>query len=147
MASHDLPYFCPRCDHARFPSVLELRAHLVSCHTYETLLVLSRTRARTSSPRTMALLAAPAAQRQSSFLGLEQLPLACLDLASCSASAQLLRELFIKDDHLGTSRTAAPSAGPLALPQAPLLVSLRAPHPGAPPPDSRPPHPPVCVCV
>ncbi|XP_067118055.1 F-box only protein 41-like [Osmerus mordax] len=116
MASHDLPYFCPRCDHARFPSVLELRAHLVSCHTYETLLVLSRTRARTSSPRALALLAAPAAQRQSSFLGLEQLPLACLDLASCSASAQLLRELFIKDDHLGTSRTAAPSAGPLALP-------------------------------
>lgn len=39
----ELSYFCPRCgDNFRFSSVPELRAHLVSRHTYETLLVLSQ---------------------------------------------------------------------------------------------------------
>ena len=42
-SSSELPYFCPRCgDEFRFSSVPELRAHLVSQHTYETLLVLSQ---------------------------------------------------------------------------------------------------------
>uniref|UniRef100_A0A672ZB62 Si:ch73-290k24.5 n=1 Tax=Sphaeramia orbicularis TaxID=375764 RepID=A0A672ZB62_9TELE len=79
-----LPYFCPRCgDDFRFSSVPELRAHLVSRHTYETLLVLS------SRPGALLPLPGPAvAQTQSSSLGMEPrslpLPLACLDLASSS---------------------------------------------------------------
>uniref|UniRef100_H2LA90 Uncharacterized protein n=1 Tax=Oryzias latipes TaxID=8090 RepID=H2LA90_ORYLA len=42
-SSSEMPYFCPRCgDRSRFSSVPELRAHLVSRHTYETLLLLSQ---------------------------------------------------------------------------------------------------------
>ncbi|XP_031734922.1 F-box only protein 41-like [Anarrhichthys ocellatus] len=99
-SSSELPYFCPRCgDGFRFSSVPELRAHLVSRHTYETLLVLSQTRVRSS--RSGALLPLPGRavpQIQSSSLGVEAhslpLPLACLDLASSAASVQLLREMF-----------------------------------------------------
>ncbi|XP_068569164.1 F-box only protein 41-like [Cebidichthys violaceus] len=99
-SSSELPYFCPRCgDGFRFSSVPELRAHLVSRHTYETLLVLSQTRVRSS--RSGALLPLPGravAQIRSSSLGAEAhslpLPLACLDLASSAASVQLLREMF-----------------------------------------------------
>ncbi|KAM6949147.1 F-box only protein 41-like [Aplochiton taeniatus] len=96
----DLPYFCPRCgDRARFATVPELRSHLVSRHTYDTLLVLSQARARSSRPGTLLPLAGPLqAQKQSSSLGLElqglPLPLACLDLASSTASAHLLGEMF-----------------------------------------------------
>uniref|UniRef100_UPI0037E81B1E F-box only protein 41-like n=1 Tax=Semicossyphus pulcher TaxID=241346 RepID=UPI0037E81B1E len=99
-SSSELPYFCPRCDDKfRFSSVPELRAHLVSQHTYETLLVLSQARVRSS--RAGALLPLPGravSQRKSSSLGMRAhslpLPLACLDLASSSASVQLLREMF-----------------------------------------------------
>ncbi|KAK2899477.1 F-box only protein 41-like [Channa argus] len=102
-STSELPYFCPRCgDEFRFSSVPELRAHLVARHTYETLLVLSQTRLRSSRPR--ALLPGPAgSHRPSSSLGLElhslPLPLACLDLASSSASVHLLREMFGLSDH------------------------------------------------
>ncbi|XP_034063835.1 F-box only protein 41-like isoform X2 [Gymnodraco acuticeps] len=69
-SSSSLPYFCPRCgDGFRFSSVPELRVHLVSRHTYETLLVLSQGRVRSSS----VLLPLPGPvlpQRQSSSLGL-----------------------------------------------------------------------------
>ncbi|KAM7366694.1 hypothetical protein PAMP_016109 [Pampus punctatissimus] len=100
----ELPYFCPRCgDEFRFSSVPELRAHLVSRHTYETLLVLSQARVRSSRPGALLPLASPAvSQKQSSSLAMEAhslpLPLACLDLASSSASVQLLRGMFSPSD-------------------------------------------------
>ncbi|XP_035986090.1 F-box only protein 41-like [Fundulus heteroclitus] len=104
MSSSELPYFCPRCgDQHRFASVPELRAHLVSRHTYETLLLLSQARVRSSGPP--ALLPPPEAavsQSKTSSLGVDThsfpLPLACLDLASSSASIQLLREMFSPPD-------------------------------------------------
>ncbi|XP_062301174.1 F-box only protein 41, partial [Scomber scombrus] len=123
-SSAELPYFCPRCgDECRFSSVPELRAHLVSRHTYETLLVLSQTRVRSSRPGTLLPLPGPAvSQNQSSSLDMEPhslpLPLACLDLASSSASVQLLREMFSPSDRaLPTSsgHTEDPSTA-LALP-------------------------------
>uniref|UniRef100_A0A3P9DRP9 F-box protein 41 n=1 Tax=Maylandia zebra TaxID=106582 RepID=A0A3P9DRP9_9CICH len=121
-SSMELPYFCPRCgDGFRFSSVAELRAHLVSRHTYETLLVLSQvTNSRTSS---LLPLPSPAvSQSQSTSLDMEHqslpLPLACLDLASSSASVQLLREMFSASDCPLPSSTVH-SEGPstaLALP-------------------------------
>uniref|UniRef100_A0A3P8TKM5 F-box protein 41 n=1 Tax=Amphiprion percula TaxID=161767 RepID=A0A3P8TKM5_AMPPE len=112
-------YFCPRCgDQHLFSSIPELRSHLVSRHTYETLLLLSQvpsTSAYTSTSTAQrmmfycllthnepgALLPLPgptASQNQSSSLGTEPLgfplPLACLDLAPSSASVRLLREMF-----------------------------------------------------
>uniref|UniRef100_A0A3Q0SWX3 F-box protein 41 n=1 Tax=Amphilophus citrinellus TaxID=61819 RepID=A0A3Q0SWX3_AMPCI len=126
-SSSELPYFCPRCgDGFRFSTVPELRAHLVSRHTYETLLVLSQWtlpsqsdliqasfnfvlmfQARARSSRAGALLPLPGpavSQSQSSSLDMEHqnlpLPLACLDLASSSASTQLLREMFGASDRL-----------------------------------------------
>ncbi|XP_041842103.1 F-box only protein 41-like [Melanotaenia boesemani] len=99
-SSSELPYFCPRCgDALRFSSVPELRAHLVSRHTYETLLVLSQARVRSSRPGTLLPLPGPAVSHsQSSSLDMEPCslppPLACLDLASSSASVQLLRDMF-----------------------------------------------------
>ncbi|XP_035506468.2 F-box only protein 41-like [Scophthalmus maximus] len=115
-SSSELPYFCPRCgDEFRFSSVPELRAHLVSRHTYETLLVLSQARVRSSRPGVLLPLPGPAGPpRQSSSVGLP-LPLACLDLASSSASVKLLREMF------GSRHRAPPPAEPsaaLALPGA-----------------------------
>nr|XP_019950993.1 PREDICTED: F-box only protein 41-like [Paralichthys olivaceus] len=107
--SSELPYFCPRCgDKFRFLSVPELRAHLVSQHTYETLLLLSQARVRSSRPGVLLPLPGPAvAQRQSFSLGMEAhsmpLQLACLDLASSSASIKLLREMF------GSSELAPPA--------------------------------------
>ncbi|XP_030018211.1 F-box only protein 41-like [Sphaeramia orbicularis] len=121
-SSSELPYFCPRCgDDFRFSSVPELRAHLVSRHTYETLLVLSQARVRSSRPGALLPLPGPAvAQTQSSSLGMEPrslpLPLACLDLASSSASIRLLREMFTTT---GPSTSAGLPADPstaLALP-------------------------------
>ncbi|XP_078100505.1 F-box only protein 41-like [Sander vitreus] len=114
-----LPYFCPRCgDHVRFSSVPELRVHLVSRHTYETLLLLSQAGVRSS--RSGVLLPLPGqavSQKRSSSVGMEApglpLPLACLDLASSSVSIQLLREMF------GPSSCALPPQDPstaLALP-------------------------------
>uniref|UniRef100_A0A8C7WGP8 F-box domain-containing protein n=1 Tax=Oncorhynchus mykiss TaxID=8022 RepID=A0A8C7WGP8_ONCMY len=100
MASCDLPYFCPRCgDDKRFDSVPALRSHLVSRHTYETLLVLSQARARSSSPGTLLpLLPHAVAQPKHPVLGSERerlpFPLACLDLASSSASTHLLIEIL-----------------------------------------------------
>ncbi|XP_041821698.1 F-box only protein 41-like [Chelmon rostratus] len=112
-SSSELPYFCPRCgDEFRFSSVPELRSHLVSRHTYETLLVLSQARVRSSRPGALLPLPSQAvSQRQSSPLDKDAhslpLPLACLDLASSSSSVQLLREMF------GPSDRALPSsAGP-----------------------------------
>uniref|UniRef100_A0A673WH27 F-box protein 41 n=1 Tax=Salmo trutta TaxID=8032 RepID=A0A673WH27_SALTR len=104
MASRDLPYFCPRCgDDERFDSVPALRSHLVSRHTYETLLVLSQARARSSSPGTLLpLLPRATAQPERPVLGSERerlpFPLACLDLASSSASTQLLIEMLTRRD-------------------------------------------------
>lgn len=123
-SSSELPYFCPRCgDGFRFSSVPELRAHLVSRHTYETLLVLSQARVR--SARAGALLplpGPPVSQSQSSSLDMEHqslpLPLACLDLASSSASTQLLREMFGASDRLLPASTlhSEVSSTALALP-------------------------------
>uniref|UniRef100_A0A096MDZ5 Uncharacterized protein n=1 Tax=Poecilia formosa TaxID=48698 RepID=A0A096MDZ5_POEFO len=98
-SSSPLPYFCPRCgDRSRFPSVAELRAHLVSRHTYETLLVLSQARVRRSGPALLPLPGPAAAQSEASPPNMEAqgfpLPLACLDLASSSASVQLLQGIF-----------------------------------------------------
>ncbi|XP_074555107.1 F-box only protein 41-like [Halichoeres trimaculatus] len=123
-SSSELPYFCPRCgDQLRFSSVPELRAHLVSRHTYETLLVLSQARVRSSRPGALLPLPGQAAsQRQSSSLGMRAhslpLPLACLDLASSSASIQLLREMF------GPSGDPPPSssAGPPEVPSTALAL-------------------------
>ncbi|XP_017165853.1 F-box only protein 41-like [Poecilia reticulata] len=103
-SSSPLPYFCPRCgDRSRFPSVAELRAHLVSRHTYETLLVLSQ--ARRSGPALLPLPGPAAAQSEASPPNMEAqgfpLPLACLDLASSSASVQLLRGIFGPPDRPG----------------------------------------------
>ncbi|CAB1350562.1 unnamed protein product [Coregonus sp. 'balchen'] len=118
MASCDLPYFCPRCgDDKRFDSVPALRSHLVSRHTYETLLVLSQARARSSSPGTLLpLLPNPMAQPEHPVLGPERerlpFPLACLDLASSSsASAQLLIEMLTRRDQGGGSSGPGRSAG------------------------------------
>ncbi|XP_043954350.1 F-box only protein 41-like isoform X3 [Gambusia affinis] len=102
-SSSPLPYFCPRCgDRNRFPSVVELRAHLVSRHTYETLLVLSQ--ARGSGPALLPLPGPAATQSEASPLNMEAqgfpLPLACLDLASSSASVQLLRGIFGPPDRV-----------------------------------------------
>ncbi|KAM7376841.1 hypothetical protein PAMA_013553 [Pampus argenteus] len=100
----ELPYFCPRCgDDFRFSSVPELRCHLVSRHTYETLLVLSQARVRSSRLGALLPLPDPAvSQKQSYSLDMEAhsvpLPLACLDLASSSASVQLLRGMFSPSD-------------------------------------------------
>ncbi|XP_034146520.1 F-box only protein 41 isoform X2 [Esox lucius] len=132
MASCDLPYFCPRCgDDKRFGDVPALRSHLVSRHTYETLLVLSQARARSSRPGTLLpLLNHTAARPDHPVLGTERdgrpVPLACLDLACSSASAQLLRDMFTSRDWGGgatskqgeaTSPTGPPhSAMALALP-------------------------------
>uniref|UniRef100_A0A1A8GL68 Uncharacterized protein n=2 Tax=Nothobranchius korthausae TaxID=1143690 RepID=A0A1A8GL68_9TELE len=105
-SSSELPYFCPRCgDKFRFSCVPELRAHLVSRHTYETLLVLSQTRVRSSRPGALLPLPGPAvSQKECSSLGMDPrslpLPLACLDLAPSSASIQMIREMFSPPDHL-----------------------------------------------
>uniref|UniRef100_A0A1A8QS24 Uncharacterized protein n=1 Tax=Nothobranchius pienaari TaxID=704102 RepID=A0A1A8QS24_9TELE len=105
-SSSELPYFCPRCgDKFRFSCVPELRAHLVSRHTYETLLVLSQTRVRSSRPGALLPLPGPAvSQKECSSLGMDPrslpLPLACLDLASSSASIQMIREMFSPPDQL-----------------------------------------------
>uniref|UniRef100_A0A1A7WPP8 Uncharacterized protein n=1 Tax=Iconisemion striatum TaxID=60296 RepID=A0A1A7WPP8_9TELE len=105
-SSSDLPYFCPRCgDEFRFSCVPELRAHLVSRHTYETLLVLSQARARSSRPGALLPLPGPSvSQKKCSSLGMDPhslpLPLACLDLASSSASIQMIREVFSPPDQL-----------------------------------------------
>ncbi|XP_049923385.1 F-box only protein 41-like [Epinephelus moara] len=120
-SSSELPYFCPRCgDEFRFSSVPELRAHLVSQHTYETLLVLSQARVRSS--RSGALLPLPGravSQRQSSSLGMQAhsfpLPLACLDLASSAASVQLLREMFSPSDRALPSTAGHPEEPSTAL--------------------------------
>ncbi|KAM3857460.1 F-box only protein 41-like [Diretmus argenteus] len=127
-SSSELPYFCPCCgDELRFSSVPELRAHLVSRHTYETLLVLSQARVRSSRPGTLLPLPGPpVSQKQDSSLGMETqnlpLPLACLDLASLPSAAQLLREIFGPSDHILTSSggTTGHLEGPssaLALPR------------------------------
>ncbi|XP_038126828.1 F-box only protein 41-like isoform X1 [Cyprinodon tularosa] len=103
-SSSELPYFCPRCgDQYRFSSVPELRAHLVSRHTYETLLVLSQGRVRSSRPAALLPLPGPAVSHSgTSSLNMDTHsflpPLACLDLASSSASIQLLREMFSPPD-------------------------------------------------
>ncbi|XP_076580932.1 F-box only protein 41-like isoform X2 [Chaetodon auriga] len=131
-SSSELPYFCPRCgDEFRFSSVPELRSHLVSRHTYETLLVLSQARVRSSRPGALLPLPGQAvSHRQSSSLGKDAhsvpLPLACLDLASSSSSVQLLREMF------GLSDRALPSsAGPPEDPSTALaLPSCLEPFPG-----------------
>uniref|UniRef100_A0A8C6M540 F-box protein 41 n=1 Tax=Nothobranchius furzeri TaxID=105023 RepID=A0A8C6M540_NOTFU len=105
-SSSELPYFCPRCgDKFRFSCVPELRAHLVSQHTYETLLVLSQTRVRSSRPGALLPLPGPAvSQKECSSLGMDPrslpLPLACLDFASSSASIQMIREMFSPPDQL-----------------------------------------------
>uniref|UniRef100_A0A665U3F2 Si:ch73-290k24.5 n=1 Tax=Echeneis naucrates TaxID=173247 RepID=A0A665U3F2_ECHNA len=84
MSSPELPYFCPRCgDKFRFPSVPQLQTHLVSQHTYETLLVLSQ---------------------------VVSVWLACLDLASSSASVRLLREMFGSVDRGPPASTGPPEA-------------------------------------
>uniref|UniRef100_A0A8C7UYX4 F-box domain-containing protein n=1 Tax=Oncorhynchus mykiss TaxID=8022 RepID=A0A8C7UYX4_ONCMY len=120
MASCDLPYFCPRCgDDKRFDSVPALRSHLVSRHTYETLLVLSQARARSSSPGTLLpLLPHAVAQPKHPVLGSERerlpFPLACLDLASSSASTHLLIEMLTRRDQGGGSSGPGNSAGPVA---------------------------------
>uniref|UniRef100_A0A8C7JBK0 F-box protein 41 n=1 Tax=Oncorhynchus kisutch TaxID=8019 RepID=A0A8C7JBK0_ONCKI len=118
MASCDLPYFCPRCgDDKRFDSVPALRSHLVSRHTYETLLVLSQARARSSSPGSLLpLLPHAVAQPKHPDLERERLPfpLACLDLASSSASTQLLIEMLTRRDQGGGSSGPGNSAGPVA---------------------------------
>ncbi|KAM8898570.1 LOW QUALITY PROTEIN: F-box only protein 41-like [Spinachia spinachia] len=89
-SSSEPPYFCPRCGNEfRFSSVPELRAHLVSRHTYETLLLLSQARVRSSRPGGLLPLPGPAqAQRQRSSLGV---PLAT---TSSAASIRLLGEMF-----------------------------------------------------
>uniref|UniRef100_A0A3B5BD81 F-box only protein 41-like n=1 Tax=Stegastes partitus TaxID=144197 RepID=A0A3B5BD81_9TELE len=69
-------YSCPRCgDQRRFSSVPELRAHLVSRHTYETLLLLSQNRRSAPPPRPgrgpdSALLSGPRAPRPPPAAGL-----------------------------------------------------------------------------
>ncbi|XP_029382744.1 F-box only protein 41-like [Echeneis naucrates] len=116
MSSPELPYFCPRCgDKFRFPSVPQLQTHLVSQHTYETLLVLSQARVRSSRPGVLLPLPGPAVpQTQSSSLGPElhsfPLQLACLDLASSSASVRLLREMFGSVDRGPPASTGPPEA-------------------------------------
>ncbi|XP_071190325.1 F-box only protein 41-like isoform X1 [Salvelinus alpinus] len=120
MASCDLPYFCPRCgDDKRFDSVPALRSHLVSRHTYETLLVLSQARARSSSPGTLLpLLPHAMAQPEHPVLDSQRerlpFPLACLDLASSSASTQLLIEMLTRRDQGGGSSGPGCSAGTVA---------------------------------
>uniref|UniRef100_A0A3B4T3L1 F-box protein 41 n=1 Tax=Seriola dumerili TaxID=41447 RepID=A0A3B4T3L1_SERDU len=120
-SSSELPYFCPRCgDKFRFLSVPELQAHLVSRHTYETLLVLSQARVRSSRPGVLLPLPSPAvSQRQGSSLGTEPhsfpLQLACLDLASSSASIQLLREMFGSSDRALPASTGHPQTPSTAL--------------------------------
>ncbi|XP_054457899.1 F-box only protein 41-like [Anoplopoma fimbria] len=117
----ELPYFCPRCgDEFRFSSVPELRAHLVSRHTYETLLVLSQARVRSSRSGVLLPLPAQAVpQRQSSSLGMEPpslpLPLACLDLAPSAASVQLIREMFGPPDRAHRSPAGHPEEPSTAL--------------------------------
>ncbi|KAL4008059.1 hypothetical protein ACER0C_001911 [Sarotherodon galilaeus] len=132
-SSSELPYFCPRCgDGFRFSSVTELRAHLVSRHTYETLLVLSQARVRSSRTSSLLPLPSPAvSQSQSPSLDMEHqslpLPLACLDLASSSASVQLLREMFGASDSPLPSSTVH-SEGPstaLALPGSVDLFAVK----------------------
>ncbi|KAJ0055530.1 hypothetical protein NL108_005389 [Boleophthalmus pectinirostris] len=92
---------CPRCGDAfKFSTISELRVHLITQHTYETLLLLSQARVRTSRPR--SLLPLPelmSAQAQSSPLGTElqerTLPLESLDLASSTSSVHLLQSLVL----------------------------------------------------
>lgn len=90
------PVSCPRCGDAfKFSSVSELRVHLITRHTYETLLLLSQARVRSSRARSFLPLSGPTiAQTQSSSLGTEllgdPLPLEGRDLASSSAPVQLL---------------------------------------------------------
>ncbi|KAM9426534.1 F-box only protein 41 [Pholidichthys leucotaenia] len=120
------PLFCPRCgDRAKFNSVPDLRAHLVSRHTYETLLMLSQARVWSSRPGALLPLSSPSpSQNESSSLCTDlygfPLPLACLDLASSSASVRLLREMFGASDlHLPVPPLEDPSTA-LALPEARL---------------------------
>ncbi|XP_036072521.1 F-box only protein 41 isoform X3 [Oryzias melastigma] len=104
MSSSEMPYFCPRCgDRCRFPSVPELRAHLVSRHTYETLLLLSQARVRSSRPAGLLPLPGPAVTQSSGSAPASESsglppPLSCLDIASSSASLQLLRQMFSPSD-------------------------------------------------
>ncbi|XP_056156762.1 F-box only protein 41-like [Lampris incognitus] len=99
-SSCSLPYFCPGCGKdQRFSSIQQLRTHLVSQHTYQTLMLLSQARVRQSGPGSVLPLPSPAVPKEPvSLLGLDwrhlPLPLACLDLASSSASIQILRDMF-----------------------------------------------------
>ncbi|KAJ8008586.1 hypothetical protein DPEC_G00106430 [Dallia pectoralis] len=128
MASCDLPYFCPRCgDDRRFGTVPALRSHLVSQHTYETLLVLSQARARSSKPGTLVpLLNHMAARPDHPVLGTERdgLPLDCLDLACSSASAQLLRDMFISRDQGGSSSILGGATPPTGPPHTSMALAL-----------------------
>ncbi|KAJ0006612.1 hypothetical protein NQD34_013885 [Periophthalmus magnuspinnatus] len=92
---------CPRCgDTFKFNTIAELRVHLITQHTYETLLLLSQARVPTSRPRSLLPLPEPmSAQTQSSSVGSElqesALPLESLDLASSTSSVQLLQPLVL----------------------------------------------------
>ncbi|XP_023821885.1 F-box only protein 41 isoform X2 [Oryzias latipes] len=103
-SSSEMPYFCPRCgDRSRFSSVPELRAHLVSRHTYETLLLLSQARVRSSRPAGLLPLPGPAVTQSSGSTRASEPsslppPLTGLDLAPSSASLQLLRQMFGPSD-------------------------------------------------
>ncbi|KAK7910125.1 hypothetical protein WMY93_014809 [Mugilogobius chulae] len=94
---------CPRCGDAfKFSTISELRVHLITRHTYETLLLLSQARVRPSRPRSLLPLPGPVlAEIQSTSLGRPQLyesplPLESLDLASSSTSSvQLFQSLVL----------------------------------------------------
>ncbi|XP_056431950.1 F-box only protein 41-like [Gadus chalcogrammus] len=100
VAAADQTFSCPGCgSEGTFNSVLDLQDHLVNTHTYQTLLGLSKVRARSSTPGFLLRLPGPTvSQGQSSSLGMEStrdpLPLAGLDLASSTASTQLLRVML-----------------------------------------------------
>lgn len=68
------PLLCPRCrDAFRFSSTSELRLHLITNHSYETLLLLSQGRRRSPRPRSLLPLLGPSeAPPQSSSLGTER---------------------------------------------------------------------------
>nr|XP_046236036.1 F-box only protein 41-like isoform X1 [Scatophagus argus]XP_046236039.1 F-box only protein 41-like isoform X1 [Scatophagus argus]XP_046236040.1 F-box only protein 41-like isoform X1 [Scatophagus argus]XP_046236041.1 F-box only protein 41-like isoform X1 [Scatophagus argus]XP_046236042.1 F-box only protein 41-like isoform X1 [Scatophagus argus]XP_046236043.1 F-box only protein 41-like isoform X1 [Scatophagus argus] len=129
-SSSELPYFCPRCgDGFRFSSVPELRAHLVIRHTYETLLVLSQARVRSSRPGALLPLPGQAASRtQSRPLAVDtrSLPLTCLDLASPAASMQLLGDTFSPCHRSVPSSAGRPEEPSTAL----ALPGSLQPHPG-----------------
>uniref|UniRef100_A0AAV2KMD3 FBX41/ZN365 C2H2-type zinc finger domain-containing protein n=1 Tax=Knipowitschia caucasica TaxID=637954 RepID=A0AAV2KMD3_KNICA len=92
---------CPRCGDAfKFSTIADLRVHLITRHTYETLLLLSQARVRTSRPRSLLPLAGPMlAQIECSMSGTElqqiPLPLESLDLASSTSSVQLLQSMVL----------------------------------------------------